>query len=469
MGDGIKEACGVFGIFGHQRAAEITYLGLYALQHRGEESSGIAVGNGKNMRIHTGLGHVTEVFEDMSILERLGGHLAVGHNRYSTTGSNALHNAQPFLAECRDDYVALAHNGNLVNAARLRGEMHQEGSLFQTTSDSEVMVHLIARSQEERLEDRIVDALSQVKGAYALVIATQNKLIAVRDPLGFRPLCLGQLDDAWVVASESCAIDMVEARYIRDVEPGEVLVIDEDGFKSIRPWPGERHAFCVFEYIYFSRPDSIIFGDNVDKTRRRLGKQLALEQPAEADIVISVPDSSNTAALGYAQASGIKFEIGLIRNHYVGRTFIKPSQKTRDFEARAKYNPVRGVLKGKKIVVVEDSIVRGTTLKLLTRMLREAGAKEVHVRVSSPPIISPCYYGIDFQSTEELVASEKTVEQIGKVLGVDSLGYLSMEGMLKAVPNDGANEYCTACFDRNYLVQIEEEVGKAVLERGSPG
>ncbi len=464
MSDAIHEECGIFGIFGHPKASEVTYLGLHALQHRGEESSGIASADGEVVRIHTGLGHVTDVFQDRSILERLSGHLAVGHNRYSTTGSSALCNAQPFLAECRDGFVALGHNGNLVNAARLRREMQEAGAIFQTTTDSEVIVHLIARSQEETVEGRVVDALSQVRGAYSLVIATQDKLIALRDPMGFRPLCLGQLEDAWVVASESCALDMVSARYIRDVDPGEIVVIDRNGLRSMRPWPESRHAFCIFEYIYFSRPDSIIFRDNVDRTRRRLGKQLAVEQPADADIVISVPDSSNTAALGYSQASGIKFEIGLIRNHYVGRTFIKPSQKTRDFEARTKYNPVRGVLKGRRVVVVEDSIVRGTTLKHLVKMMRDAGATEVHVRVSSPPIISPCYYGIDFQTRDELIASQKTVEQIRTHLGVDSLGYLSLEGLLKVAPN-GGKEYCTACFSGDYPVQIEDEVSKLILER----
>jgi amidophosphoribosyltransferase len=459
----LREECGVFGIYGHPQAAEATYLGLHALQHRGEESSGIAVGDGKALHLHTGLGQVTEVYRDRSILEGLSGHLAVGHNRYSTTGSGALCNAQPFLAECRDCFVALAHNGNLVNTVPLRRQMQQAGALFRTTTDSEVLVHLIARSQEEDVVDRVIEALSQARGAYALIIATQHRLIAVRDPLGFRPLCLGQLGTAWVVASESCALDMVSARYLRDVEPGEIVVIDQGGLRSLKPWPEGRHAFCIFEYIYFSRPDSIIFGDNVDKTRRRLGKQLAAERPAEADIVISVPDSSNTAALGYAEASRIKFEIGLIRNHYVGRTFIKPSQKSRDFEARTKYNPVRGVLKGKRVVVVEDSIVRGTTFKHLAKMMRDAGAAEIHVRVSSPPIISPCYYGIDFQTRDELIAAQKTVEQIREFLGVDSLGYLSMEGMLKAVPNE-RTEYCTACFSAQYPVRIEDEVSKSVLE-----
>jgi len=460
----LREECGVFGIFGHPQAAEITYLGLHALQHRGEESSGIAAGNGETLHLHTGLGQVTEVFKDSATLSQLPGYLAIGHNRYSTTGSSELCNAQPFLAECRDCYVALAHNGNLVNAVSLRRQLQQTGALFQTTTDSEVLVHLIAHSQEEEVTDRIIEALSQAKGAYALLIATQDRLIAARDPLGFRPLCLGQFGNAWAVASESCALDVVSARYLRDVEPGEIMVIDQQGFRSFKPWPETRRAFCVFEYIYFSRPDSIIFGDNVDKTRRRLGKQLALEHPAEADIVISVPDSSNTAALGYAEASGIRFEIGLIRNHYVGRTFIKPSQKVRDFEARTKYNPVRGVLKGKRVVVVEDSIVRGTTFKHLAKMLREAGATEIHVRVSSPPIISPCYYGIDFQTRDELIAAQKTVEEIREYLGVDSLGYLSMEGMLKAMPNEGT-EYCTACFSGRYPVKIEDEVGKTVLER----
>ena len=460
----LREACGIFGTYGHPSASELTFLGLYALQHRGDEGTGIVSSDGRQIYQHKGLGQVADVFRDRSTLDSLKGHLAIGHNRYSTTGASVLTNTQPFLVNTKDGPIAIAHNGNLVNTGSLRQELQGMGAIFQTTMDSEIIVHLVARSREEEVLDQIVDALSRVRGAYSALLLTRDKIIAARDPMGFRPLCLGRLDEAWIVASESCALDIVAAKYIRDVEPGEIVVIDKDGLRSLKPFENTRHGFCVFEYIYFSRPDSRIFGDYVDKTRRKLGRQLAIEQPTPgADIVISVPDSSNTAALGYSETSKIRFEIGLIRNHYVGRTFISPSQIMRELKVRIKYNPVGGVLKGKRVVIVEDSIVRGTTMTKLATMIRQAGAREVHVRVSSPPIRFPCYYGIDFQGTDELIASGRTVEEIRQLLRVDTLGYLSIEGMLRALPNSG-HQYCVACFDENYPVSIEEKVEKMLLE-----
>jgi len=460
----VKHYCGIFAIYGTPEASAHTALGLHALQHRGEESSGIASGDGERVHVHTGMGQVADVFGDVRAVENLPGHLAIGHNRYSTTGSDSIINAQPFVAQCRDGYVAVAHNGNLTNTAQLRTDMQFTGSIFQTTTDSELILHLIACSAEKRIAERTMDALRQIEGAYSLVFATEDCVMAARDPYGFRPLCLGQLGDSWIVTSESCALDIISARYIRDIEPGELLIIDANGLRTYTFAQTERNAFCIFEYIYFSRPDSLIFGDNVDKTRRRLGKQLAIEHPVDADIVISVPDSSNTAAMGYAGETGIKLEIGLIRNHYVGRTFITPGQDNRGTKVRLKFNPVRGVLRGKRVVVIDDSIVRGTTLRHLVRMIREAGAKQVHVCISCPPIISPCFYGIDFQSTNELIANEKTVDEIRDHLGVDSLGYLSLEGMLAVAPNAG-RQYCTACFDRNYPIVIESTTDKFILER----
>lgn len=460
----LHEECGVFGIYGHENAAEIACLGLYALQHRGDESAGIVAADGVTMRQHRGLGRISEVFADPSIVEDLKGHLAVGHNRYSTTGSTLVMNTQPFVGNCRDGPLAVAHNGNLVNTSSLRRELQEMGALFQTTMDSEVFVHLAARSRAPDVVDRIVDALSQVRGAYSAVFATKDRLIVARDPYGFRPLCLGRLNGAWIAASESCAFDLVTARYIRDVTPGEVIVIQGDQLRSLHPFECSRRAHCIFEYIYFSRPDSRIFGDYVDKTRRKFGRQLAAEHPADADIVISVPDSSNTAAMGYAQASGIKLEIGLIRNHYIGRTFIQPSQPMREFGSRIKYNTVGGVLKDKRVVVIEDSVVRGTTMRHLTQMIRQAGAREVHLRVSSPPIILPCFYGVDFQTSDELIASSRTVEEIRDELGLDSLGYLSIEGMLASAPNS-EEDYCTACLSGEYPVPIEEPVEKLSLEK----
>ena len=460
----LKEECGIFGIYGHPEAAELTYLGLYALQHRGQESTGMVTSDGEQMYHHRGMGLVADVFGKRGLLKTFPGHLAIGHNRYSTTGGTLLVNAQPILIRYKDGPFAVAHNGNLVNTQQLRNVMEKDGSIFQTTTDSELIVHLVARSKKEDLTEGIIDALGEVRGAYSLVFATPRGIIGVRDPHGFRPMCLGQLDNAFVLASESCALDIINAQYLRDVEPGEMICIDERGLQSLFPFPRKQHSFCIFEYIYFARPDSIIFKENVDKARRRLGHQLAREQPAEADIVISVPDSSNTATVGYSEESGIRFELGLIRNHYVGRTFIHPSQATRDMGVLIKFNPVRGVLSGKRIVVVDDSIVRGTTSMKLVNMLRHAGVGEIHFRVSAPPLAHPCFYGIDIPTRQELIASSHSVEEIRKFIGADTLGYLSLDGLLKAVPNR-AEDYCTGCFSGEYRVPPDEHVEKNVLER----
>lgn len=454
-----RSNCGIVGVYGHPDASIFTYQCLYALQHRGQESSGIVTSNGKNVYRHVGMGLVNEAFADLSILKGLKGHLAIGHNRYSTTGSTMLDNAQPFLVNFKDGPLAISHNGNFINSKSVRDHLVEEGSIFQTSTDTEVVLHLMARSRVPDIVGKIQDAFSVIRGAYSIALITRDKVIAIRDPHGWRPLCLGKKDDAYFIVSETCALDLVGAKYIRDIEAGEILVMDEKGIES--SWLKEKAEpkACIFEYVYFSRPDSKIFNENVDKARRKLGKNLALEQPVDADIVISVPDSSNTAALGYTSRSGIKFEIGLIRNHYVGRTFIHPEQMVRDFNVLVKFNPVEGVLKGRRVVVVEDSIVRGTTLKQLTKMLRKAGAKEVHVRVSSPPIVSPCYYGMDFPTKEELIASNKSVEEIREYLGVDSLGYLSLEGMISAC-SDGQSGFCDACFTGNYPLPPQEDITK---------
>ncbi|MDZ7373261.1 MAG: amidophosphoribosyltransferase [candidate division KSB1 bacterium] len=458
-----KSNCGVVGIYGHREAARLAYLALFALQHRGQESAGIVTSTGSKMHRHVGMGLVADVFSDVRILEKLEGTIAIGHNRYSTTGSSLSINAQPLLVKCKEGPLALGHNGNFTNAGQLRRKLEQMGSIFQTSTDTEVVPHLIARSNAPTFIAKVLDAFTQVRGAYSMVMMTPKQLLAIRDPHGFRPLNLGRRMGTYVLASETCAFDLIGAQYIREIEPGELLVIDEDGPRSYRlPVEAERRA-CIFEYVYFSRPDSVIFSENVDKCRRKLGKNLALEQPADADIVISVPDSSNTAALGYARRTGIKFEIGLIRNHYIGRTFIHPSQTLRDFSVRVKFNPVRGVLEGRRVVVVEDSIVRGTTLRQLVGMLRRAGAREVHVRVASPPIISPCYYGMDFPTKQELIAANMTVEEIREFIGADSLAYLSVEGLLGAVPHDKGG-YCTACFTGEYPVPPEAGIDKYQLE-----
>ena len=456
-GDRLREACGVFGIFGHARAAEQVYLGLYALQHRGQESAGIASSDGHRLACHKGMGLVSQVFTG-DAMAGLAGRSAIGHNRYSTTGSSSLVNAQPIVIDFKRGPLAAAHNGNLVNAGPLRARMEDEGSIFQTTTDSEIVLHLVARSKHEDLADMIAEALEQTVGAYCFVFLSRDRLIAVRDPYGWRPLCLGRLGDAYVVASESCALDIVGAAYQRSVEPGEMAVIGRGGLKSRPLSAAPRRALCIFEYIYFARPDSWVFGQKADKIRRALGWQLAEEHPASADIVIAVPDSANTAAIGYAESSGIRFEIGLIRNHYVGRTFISPHQHERDLNVRMKFNPVTGVVKGKRVVVVEDSIVRATTLRNLVRLLRSAGPAEVHVRVSSPPIRWPCFYGIDMSTREELIAASHSVEEIREFIGANSLEYLSVEGMLKVVPTPA--DMCTCCFTGDYPTPVPEHFTK---------
>lgn len=466
MSEEIQCECGVFGIFGAPLAAELTYFGLYALQHRGQEAAGIVTSDGLTLHELKGTGEVSDVFDNQKKIGSLVGERAIGHNRYSTTGSSSLRNVQPLVINYRGERLAAAHNGNLTNSESLRRKLEKAGSIFQTTSDTEEILHLIARSHKETMLEIVADALKKVRGAYSTVFLTKDQLIAARDPHGFRPLALGQRGDAWVVASETCAFDIIGAKYVRDVAPGEIIQITEQGLKSISPFGKKKHAFCIFEFIYFSRPDSKIFGENVDKVRRRLGRQLAREHPVEADIVIAVPDSSNTATLGYSEESGIHFEIGFIRNHYVGRTFIDPEQQIRDLDVKVKFNAVKGVLKDKRVVVVDDSIVRGTTMKKLIKMLRDAGATEIHLRISSPPIISPCFYGIDMPTKRELIASSHTVAEIGRALDVDSIGYLSLEGMLSmhALPK---TSFCTACFSGKYPEKINNANGKLALEMGT--
>lgn len=455
------------GIYGHVEAAPLAYLGLHALQHRGQESSGIVSSDGEKVYRHVGTGLVNDIFGDSEKFSNLPGHIAVGHNRYSTTGSNTIINTQPILVTSKSGPLAIAHNGNLVNYRSLRERLEKSGSIFQTTNDSEVILHLAARSTANSIEEQLLEALSTVRGAYSLVFLTREKLIVARDPYGVRPLALGRLSGTIAVASETCAFDLIGAKYSRDIKPGELISFGEDGQRSFQISPAQKPAHCIFEFVYFSRPDSKIFGENVDKARRKLGKNLAIGHSIDADIVISVPDSSNTAAVGYSRRSGTNYDIGFIRNHYIGRTFILPSQKTRDFNVRLKFNVVAGVLKNRRVVVVDDSIVRGTTLKQLIKMIRNAGAKEVHVRVSSPPIKHPCYYGMDFPSPEELIANKSEIEEIRQFLGVDSLEYLTLDEMLASVPNK-ERAYCTACFSGNYPIPVEEGVEKLAIENKIP-
>jgi len=459
-----KDFCGIVGIYGTPEASVWTYLGLYALQHRGQESAGIASSDGERVYKHLGMGLVSDVFNE-EIVSKLPGDIAIGHNRYSTTGASNIQNIAPIVVNHKLGTIGVSHNGNLVNSHALREKLEDRGSIFQTTTDSEVILHLVAKSTKKTIEEKIIDAARQIRGAYSLVFLTKKKLIALRDPHGFRPLAIGIKAKSTVFANESCAFDLIGAKYLRDVKCGEMLVVDENGMRSYNVFDEMKPYHCVFEFIYFSRPDSQIFGEYVDKTRRKLGKNLAEEHPCAADIVISVPDSSNTAALGYAARSEAKFEIGLIRNHYVGRTFIYPKQSLRDMNVRIKFNTVGGVIKDRKIVIVDDSIVRGTTLRGLVQRLRAAGAKEVHIRVSSPPIRHPCYYGMDFPTMEELIASKMEVQEIAQYLGVDSLRYISLEKMLSAMPKENGQNYCTACFSGNYPLAIEED---QVKERNEP-
>jgi len=456
--DHFHDHCGVFGIFGHPEAAKMAYLGLYALQHRGQESAGIASTDGTDIHVHKSLGHVQEIFTP-DVIAQLPGEVAIGHTRYSTAGDTSLMNAQPVVIDCNKGKLALGHNGNLTNALEVRRRLEHRGSIFQSTSDTEVIVHLIARSSARNLSGAIADALNQVEGAYSLLLLTRDEIYAIRDPRGFRPLCLGRLNGAWVVASETCAFDLIDAEYVREVEPGEMVRISRSGIESIRFAPEKPHQYCIFEHVYFSRPDSVVFGRPVNESRERLGRLLAQEHPAQADLVTPVPDSGVPAAIGYAAESGIPFQMGLIRNHYIGRTFIEPEQAIRDFGVKLKLNPVRRMLEGKRVVLVDDSIVRGTTSRKIVRLMREAGATEVHVRISCPPTISPCYYGVDTPRREELIGANNSVEQIRQFLGANSLGYLSLKSMRAAV-EDTEGKFCTSCYTGSYpteLVQLEVE------------
>src|SRR5215216_3685212 len=432
MLDKFKDECGVFGIFGHPEAANLTYLGLYALQHRGQESAGIATADGEKMRISRAMGHVSDAFDERE-LEGLPGHIAIGHTRYSTAGESKLLNAQPILIDCAHGQIAIAHNGNLVNARELRDRLVRDGSIFQTSSDTEVVLHLYARSREHTVEDALVESISQIKGAFSFALLTKDRLIAARDPHGFRPLALGRLDGAYIVTSETCALDLIGATYIRDVEPGEVLIISAGGVRSLHPFPPAPLAHCIFEHVYFARPDSYVFGRSVNDVRTELGRVLAREQPVDADVVVPVPDSGVCAAMGYAEEAGVPLRMGLIRNHYVGRTFIQPQASIRHFGVKVKLNPVRSILNGRRVILVDDSLVRGTTSQKIVRMVRAAGAREVHVRISCPPTISPCFYGVDTPRRSELIAATHTLDEIREFLEADSVAYLSMEGLMTAV------------------------------------
>ncbi|SHF50598.1 amidophosphoribosyltransferase [Desulfacinum infernum DSM 9756] len=459
-----REECGVFGVYGHAEAAKLAYFGLYALQHRGQESAGITSSDGCQIYDYKHMGLVYEVFKEETLKE-LKGDLAIGHVRYSTTGASRLANAQPFVVLHKGEYYCMAHNGNLVNAASIRRELEREGTIFQSTMDTEVIVHLLARNLGYGLEEALARALGRVQGAFSIVMCTRDKLIGARDPRGFRPLCLGELNGAYVLSSETCALDLIEATYIRDVEPGEIVIIDRNGLRSFKPFERVRPAHCIFEFIYFARPDSIIFGQNVYAFRKRLGHLMARENHPDADLVMPFPDSGNYAALGFAEESRIPLEMGVIRNHYVGRTFIQPSQTMRDFGVRIKLNPVREILKGKRVVIVEDSIIRGTTTRTRIKTLREAGAREVHMVVSCPPHKHPCPYGIDFSTKGELIAAQHSVEEIRDFIGLDSLSYLSLEGLLQGAQAPlEAHPYCVACFNGDYPVAFTEEFRKDCFE-----
>ena len=458
MVDKFREECGVFGIFGNSEAAKLTYLGLYALQHRGQESAGIASADGTQIRVSKAMGYVNEAFDDDAIA-RLPGALAIGHVRYSTAGESRLANAQPIFVDSVYGQLAVAHNGNLVNAGEVRDALVREGAIFQTNSDTEVIVHLFARARAEGAETAIIEAISQVRGAFSLVMMTKDRLIGVRDPHGFRPLALGRLRDAWVICSETCAMDLIGATYVRDVEPGEVVIVGPTGIRSVKPYPPARQSQCVFEHVYFSRPDSYVFGESVNEVRTEFGRRLARESGVPADVVVPIPDSGVCAAVGYAEAAGLPMRMGLIRNHYVGRTFIQPQQSIRHFAVRVKLNPVRSILEGKRVVLVDDSIVRGTTSRKIVRMVRSAGAREVHMRISCPPTISPCFYGVDTPRRSELIAATHTLDEIRKYVDADSVAYLSLEGLTGAV-NGGASSYCTSCYTGVYPVAFPRDEAK---------
>ena len=468
--DKLREECGVMAVYGHPEASKLTYLGLYALQHRGQESAGIAASDGEQLKLHKSMGLVADIFS-AKVLEQIAGTLAIGHTRYSTAGDSALLNAQPIMVECNKGKIALAHNGNIVNALEVRAGLEQQGSIFQTTSDTEVIVHLIARSREQTLADAVADSLRRIEGAFSLVMMTPDRVFAARDPRGFRPLVMGRIKgqshhaDSIVFASETCAFDLIGAVYEREVKPGELVIVGPEGVHSRFYSAQQPQSSCIFEHVYFSRPDSMVFGRAVQESRDAMGRQLAKESPVVADIVVPVPDSGVTAAMGFAHESGIPLQFGLIRNHYVGRTFIEPEQRVRDFGVKLKLNPVRSVLAGKRVVLIDDSIVRGTTSRKIVRMVRDAGAKEVHMRISCPPTISPCYYGVDTPSKNQLIAANKSVEEIREYIGADSLAYLSLEGLRRAAGEGDERIYCSACYTGKYPTKIidVEDIAPAMV------
>ncbi len=459
-GDTLHEECGVFGIFGHQDASAHVALGLHALQHRGQEAAGIVSFDGVQFYTHRALGLVGDNFNSASIIGKLKGHIAIGHNRYSTTGDTLLRNVQPLFGDFSFGGLAVAHNGNLTNAMTLRKQLIDIGCLFQSTSDTEVIVHLIALSKQSSVEDRLFDALSRVEGAYSLVVMANGVMMGVRDPLGVRPLVIGKLGDTTILASETCALDIVGAEYVRDVEPGEIVIITASGMRSVKPFQKVQKRFCIFEYVYFSRPDSISEGLNVYETRQRIGAFLARESPVDADVVVPVPDSGIPGALGYAKESGIPFELGIIRNHYVGRTFIEPSDHVRHLGVKLKHNANRSMIEGKRVILVDDSIVRGTTSKKIVNMVREAGAREVHMRIASPPTTHSCFYGVDTPTRDQLLAAKHTVASMAEIIGADSLAFISLNGMYRAVSgqprNNFAPQYCDACFSGDYPIPLTD-------------
>ena len=450
--DKFREECGIFGVFGHPEASTLTQLGLFALQHRGQEACGIVSSDGKDLNQFRSQGLVADVLNE-EVLKRLKGSSAIGHTRYSTTGKNTIKEVQPFAVTCQHGDIAICHNGNLPFAEARRRELEREGAIFSSTSDTETILHGIARTPAAGAIEAIEKVLGDTEGAFSMLFLTPSTLIAVRDARGFRPLVLGKLKDAWCVASETCAFDLIDAEYIREVEPGEMLVINEHGIESKKPFPGKQSAVCTFEHVYFSRPDSTIFGRSVNESRHKMGKQLAVEQPVDADIVVPVPDSGVAAAIGYATQSGINFRQAIIRNHYVGRTFIEPSQSIRSFGVRLKLNPIKDLIKGRRVVLVDDSIVRGTTSKKIVQMVRDAGATQVHVRISCPPTTHSCYYGVDTPDSKDLIASQHSIKEVCKYIGADTLGYLSLEGMLEAIGIDQASS-CAACWTGKYPTLI---------------
>lgn len=459
--DKLHEECGVFGVFGHSDAGAITTLGLHALQHRGQEAAGIVAFDGRQFYSERHIGLVGDNFTKPAVIKRLSGDRAIGHNRYATTGGAGLRNVQPLFAEFAGGGFAVAHNGNLTNALTLKRELQLRGSIFQSTSDTEVIIHLIATSEKGPLVDRIVDSLNQIEGAYSLVALSRKKMIGCRDPLGVRPLVLGDLDGAYILASETCALDIIGARFVREIDPGEMVVITEDGIESLRPFEPQKPRSCIFEHVYFARPDSIIKGTSVYDVRKLIGKELATEFPADADIVVPVPDSGTPAAIGYAEQSGLPFDLGIIRNHYVGRTFIQPSDSIRHMGVKLKHNANSSVLKGRRVVLVDDSIVRGTTSSKIVQMVRDAGASEVHMRIASPPTKSPCYYGVDTPEKSKLLASRMSIEEMTSYIKVDSLAFLSLDGLYRAVGEDARNnqhpQYCDACFTSDYPTRLTDK------------